>query len=408
MKKLFKIIIVLLMIIVFSLLRHTYVYALSPSSNVVLAGIDVSNFQGIVDYSKVKASGIDIVYIKASQGDSIVDKFFRTNYDNAKANGLKVGFYHFMTARSKEQAIREAEFFSSVIANTIPDCKLAMDFESFGNLSVKEINDISLAFLQKVEELTKKELIVYSNAYNARATFGIEIASRYPLWIAEYGPEVPSSNVNWNYWEGFQFTDEGRVNGIDGFVDRDKFSIDVLLDKSEEIEPAEPINPPADDELVNNEIVYVVKKGDTLSEIALKYGTTVEDLVRENNISNANLIYVGQRIIIRKNDVVNEDKSVYIVKRGDTLSGLALRFSTTVDVLVKLNNIKNPNLIYVGQRLIIGESKSLDRPIIRYRVKRGDCLYRIARRFGTTIKHIVQLNSIRNPNLIYVGQILRI
>ena len=93
---------------------------------------------------------------------------------------------------------------------------------------------------------------------------------------------------------------------------------------------------------------YTVKKGDTLSSIANKFGTTVAKLVELNNIKNPNLIYVGQVITLPSSEA-----EYYTVRRGDTLSGIAKKFGTTVNALVKLNNIKNANLIYVGQRLRI-------------------------------------------------------
>jgi GH25 family lysozyme M1 (1,4-beta-N-acetylmuramidase) len=71
---------------------------MTPTSDFQYLGIDVSDWQGYIDYSQVKESGIDIVYIKASQGSNIIDPYFEINYKNAKANGLKVGFYHFLTA----------------------------------------------------------------------------------------------------------------------------------------------------------------------------------------------------------------------------------------------------------------------------------------------------------------------
>lgn len=405
MRKTIKILLTFLIILAFTALRHTYIYALSPSSDIIYNGIDVSNYQGYIDYAQVKEAGIEIVYIKASQGTTIIDKYFRTNYENAKNNGLKVGFYHYVTARSEEEAIQEAQFFHSVIAGTNPDCRLAMDFESFGNLTVKEVNNISLAFLQKLQELTNKELVVYSDAYNARTVFGEEIAGKYPLWIAEYGVENPSSNVNWDSWIGFQYADNGIINGISGYVDRDKFTKDILLNSEDDIPPVvPPVNPP-----INNEIVYIVKRGDTLSEIALWYNTTVNELVEKNNIANPDLIYVGQRIIVRNTqEQEHSQNGIYIVRRGDTLTRIATRFNTTVNTLVRLNNIINPNLIYVGQRLILPTGGSANIPIIRYRVRRGDNLYRIAKRYGTTVQNIVRLNRIQNPNLIYVGQILRV
>ncbi len=149
---------------------------------------------------RLKQNGIQIVYIKSSQGTNITDPYFRINYNNAKASGLNVGFYHYVTARTVEEAYKEAEYFSSVISGTSPECKLVMDFENFGNLSVPEINDISKAFLERTKELTGKDLVIYSDAYNARNVFAEELAASYPLWIAEYGVEVPTSDVRWNNW----------------------------------------------------------------------------------------------------------------------------------------------------------------------------------------------------------------
>ena len=105
-----------------------------------------------------------------------------------------------MTARSNEAAIKEAEYFSSVISGTSPDCKLAMDFESFGNLNKEEINSISKIFLEKTKELTGKEMVIYSDAYNAKHTFSKELANEYPLWIAEYGVNTPTEDINWENW----------------------------------------------------------------------------------------------------------------------------------------------------------------------------------------------------------------
>lgn len=178
-------------------------FALTPSSDRIYEGIDVSNWQGYIDYSRVKAAGIEIVYIKASQGTNITDSFFKVNYNNAKANGLKIGLYHFLLARNEQEAVQEAEYFSSVISSTSPDCKLAMDFENFGNLTREEINRISAVFLEKVKELTGKEVIIYSDASNARDIFGKELPAQYPLWIAEYGVSSPSDNVNWSSWMRF-------------------------------------------------------------------------------------------------------------------------------------------------------------------------------------------------------------
>ena len=131
----------------------------------------------------MKNSGIDFVYIKSSEGQNTVDSYFRRNYEEARSNGLNIGFYHYVRARTTEEARLEAEHFANTIAGTVPTCKLAMDFENFGNLSIGEINEISKVFLERVQELTNKEMIIYSNTSSARTIFSQELANEYPLWV---------------------------------------------------------------------------------------------------------------------------------------------------------------------------------------------------------------------------------
>lgn len=99
-----------------------------------------------------------------------------------------------------------------------------------------------------------------------------------------------------------------------------------------------------------------------------------------------------------------EPEQTYTVKRGDNLTKIARMYGVTVADLVKWNNIKNPNLIYPGQVLIIKEA-----PAVWYKVVRGDNLTKIARAYNTTVKAILALNpDIKNPNLILVGQLIRV
>lgn len=111
--------------------------------------------------------------------------------------------------------------------------------------------------------------------------------------------------------------------------------------------------------------IYVVRAGDTLGRIAARYGTTVQALMNANGIRNANFIYVGQRLTIPGASSgsgvtsppaatpASPTPGAYIVRRGDTLAAIAARYHTTVASLMRANNIANPNVIYVGQRLII-------------------------------------------------------
>ena len=382
--------------------------AFGPSSNTLYEGIDVSSWQQNIDFAAVRNAGIEIVYMKSSEGSSYIDSYFETNYRNAKANGLKVGFYHYVTARTTEQARAQATFFAKVIRGKEPDCKLAMDFENFGNLSTTQVNEISRVFLETLENLTNKEVLIYSNAYSARTIFSSSL-SNYPLWVANYGVSEPGDNGKWSTWVGWQYTDTGKISGISGYVDRDYFTDGVLLSNTTPIPEPETSN--NNNSIENN--IYTIKSGDTLSEIALEYGTTVSNILSLNPlITNPNLIYPGQNIIINtsnSNDSVMN--TTYTVKRGDTLSEIALKYNTTVSNLANLNNISNPNLIYPGQVITINGSNNIENGQnscgkITYTIKRGDTLSSIARKYNTSVNKLVMLNNISNPNLIYAGNII--
>lgn len=397
-------------------INHTY--ALTPASNLSYQGIDVSNWQGHINYAEVRDAGIEVVYIKASQGTNIKDAYFDINYENAKENGLRVGFYHYLTATNTEQAIEEANYFVSVISGKTPDCKLVLDYETFGGVGREEINNIARTFMQRVEELTDKEVILYSDLSNARSTFDTRLAEDYDLWIAYYEDRNRLINIetSWNTYIGIQYTDRGRVNGINGNVDRDLYTEEIFLDETSEI-----ANNSGNTTQINTESVeYTVQSGDTLSAIARRYGTTVQELVDINNIQNPDLIYPGEKLRILTNSTIpgNEERGtgdiIYTVQRGNTLSQIAREYHVSVEHIVELNNIENPNLIYPGQKLRITESDvtelaPVDNTIqVYYVVKEGDTLNRIARRFGITLNEILQYNDIQNPNLIYPGQTIKI
>ena len=210
-----KIVCIFFIITIFIIFVNTNgTYAITPIVNPKYEGIDISDWQGFIDYNEVKRNGIEVVYIKASQGNNIKDPYFDINYENAKANGLKVGFYHFLTATNSEEAQEEARFFASVISGKNPDCKLVMDYEVFGGVSIEESNQIAEIFLETVKRLTNKDIIVYSDLSNSRSRFNKNIANNYELWLAYYGDYNELDNVesNWENWIGIQYTDRGIVS----------------------------------------------------------------------------------------------------------------------------------------------------------------------------------------------------
>ena len=370
-----------------------HVSAISTDTDEVFSGIDVSVYQGDIDFEQVKNSGIEVVYIRAGYGFSVTDPKFEENYTNATKAGLKCGAYYFVTARNTEQAYLQATRFAELISGKTFAARPAMDFEEFGSLGKNGINIVGLAFMQKLRELTGIVPILYTDAYNASETWDWNFA-QFPLWVADYDAEEPyvTSNI-WQSYAGFQYSDRGEVPGIYGNVDLGRFTSSVFLNGASEVTPTK--SPDA--------IRYTVKRGDTLWGIAKKFGVTVSAVVNANNIRNPNLIYVGEVFIIpHMTSAENSGYTLYTVRRGDTLWGISRKFGTSINSIVALNGIKNPNLIYAGEVFKIPSARS-EQAVI-YTVKRGDTLWGISRKFGTTVENLVKLNSVKNPNLIYVGE----
>ena len=163
---------------------------------------------------------------------------------------------------------------------------------------------------------------------------------------------------------------------------------------------------------VTDPVVHIVRWGESVSLIARRYGTTTSAIVSANNLRNPNFVYAGQRLIIPTSgsSPTAASTSTYVVQRGDTLRKIAARYGTTVSYLASLNGRRNPNFIWVGQRLRVHTSSPTSAPSQNqgsstvHVVQRGEILARIALRYGTTVRAIATANNLPNPSLIYVGQ----
>lgn len=146
------------------------------------------------------------------------------------------------------------------------------------------------------------------------------------------------------------------------------------------------------------ENIYTVQKGDSLYSIAKRYGLTVDELKKINNITS-NTLSIGQELIVK----APESTSTYTVQKGDTLYSIANKYKITVNKLKEMNNL-NINEIYVGQKLNV---PTLEKENKIYTVQKGDNLYRIAQMFNTTVTDIQKLNNLSGSTL-SVGQKLLI
>ncbi len=152
----------------------------------------------------------------------------------------------------------------------------------------------------------------------------------------------------------------------------------------------------------SDEDFYVVKKGDSLYSIAKKYGTTVNELKSLNNLSSNNLS-IGQVLRVPKSSSSNQENvsgNTYVVKKGDTLYSIAKKYGLTVNELKKLNNLSS-NTLNIGDVLNVGGSYNT------YTVVKGDSLYKIAKLYGISVNELKSLNNLSGDSL-SIGQVLKV
>lgn len=187
-------------------------------------GIDVSRYQGAIDWERVKASGVDFVLLRSSIGDgsdniSGEDIRFAKNVVQAKAAGLMVGAYHYLWAETVADARKEARFFIKTISPYALDFPAVLDFEEPSqqqNLTNAERTRIAKVFLEEVKNAGYYPML-YTNKSWATTYLDMDELSEYEVWLAEWFPS-PSYSGEFGIW---QYTAYGKVSGISGDVDLD-------------------------------------------------------------------------------------------------------------------------------------------------------------------------------------------
>ena len=223
-------------------------------------------------------------------------------------------------------------------------------------------------------------------------------AAGIDVWLAQYNTQCDYKGV-YTMW---QYTSEAVIDGITANTADMNWCYKDYTNGAAPTPTPQPTPQPEP-----NYDTYTVMAGDTLSGIAEKFGTTYLELAAINGIEDPNVIHVGQ-IIKLKGDTVHPPQSgdTYTVQAGDTLSGIAAKYGTTYQELAALNGIADPNIIHVGQVLKVTGSA-----VARtYTVKSGDTLWDIAQNQlgdGARFREIIAINGLLSDT-IYPGQVLQL
>ncbi|WP_438439841.1 LysM peptidoglycan-binding domain-containing protein [Limosilactobacillus fermentum] len=378
-------------------------------------GVDWSKYQGNNGKWGYDRDDFSVSQIGGYYNGYFVDQAtYSTQVANTIALNKRAHTYIYAQFSGTAQADQMLDYYLPKV-QTPKGSIVALDVES-GNPDLASVEHA----LQRVQDSGFTAVLYGYKSFliNHLGTEGLqEIASKYPLWLAEYPNYQVTTEPNYNYFPSFnnvqifQFTSTYVAGGLDGNVDFSGISENGYKNgnaqKPKTTTPATTTGKQLHQDTHN----YTVKSGDTLSAIASRYGMTVNALVTLNGIKNANLIYPGQALrvadsgqgsTVSQKATTTTTTSTYIVRYGDTLSGIASRYGMSVSALASLNGISNPNWIYPGQVLKLSGGSSAR----SYTVRSGDTLSGIASRLGTSWTALKAKNGLANANLIYPGQTL--
>ena len=189
-------------------------------------GIDVSHWQGDINWNDVYNDGYRFAFAKATEGTSYVDDHFTTNMENGHAAGLYMGAYHFAHP-ADNNATQEADHFLNVIEPYLKDGYMvpALDLEDGSSLGKTALSKWVNEFMNHIKDTTGLTGVIYTNSNYANNYLDSSV-TQWPLWIAEYGVSSPNTGV-WSTWWFWQYTSSGSVSGISGDVDLDYYNGDI-------------------------------------------------------------------------------------------------------------------------------------------------------------------------------------
>lgn len=212
--------------------NHLYFFDENGILVTPLKVIDVSKYQGNIDWVKVKNQGVNIVMIRSGYGftndNSQVDPKLYDNIKNAHAAGLKVGIYHYSYAKNEQEAKNEADYCLKAIKGYDIDLQVAYDIEEdiHESLQSEQVNNLAIAFCEKIKSAGFTPMI-YSKYEFFQRKFNYNKVSKYDLWIAQYSDNC-TFNRNYTMW---QYTKTGLIDGINGKVDFSYYYPEATINK---------------------------------------------------------------------------------------------------------------------------------------------------------------------------------
>lgn len=324
-------------------------------------GIDVSKWQGTIDWQKVKNVGIDFAIIREGYGKKSptqIDKKFKENIQGAKSVGINCGVYHYSYADSIEDAKLEAEFCLENIQGYSLEYPVVFDFEDKEMLKLtnRQRTDICKAFCKEIEKNGYYAMFYCNLNWLENYLYKDELLSKYDLWLAQWNVNKPSypSGI-WQYFE------VGKIDGINGNVDLNisyKNYPEIIKSKGlngfkSDTSDSKNQNSSSNQELFTS---YIVNTGESLWSIAEKMlgnGSLYKKIKQFNNLAT-DVIYPGQSLKIPKTNT-QVSYNTHTVKKGETLWEIAKKYygdGSKYKQIKKINGL-DEDKIYPGQVLKI-------------------------------------------------------
>lgn len=188
----------------------------------ILRGIDVSKWQGDINWKTVSVSGVDFAMIRSSFGSEHTDECLDKNVKGCEKYGIPYGFYHYTYAKTAAEARQEAEFFINNIRKYSPEYPIVLDLEEefYKKMSKNQVTEILTAFMDVIEE-NGYYAMLYNSPNFMKACFDIPKLEKYDIWIACWGGEERLNSLYDGRYGMWQYSSTGKVKGINGDVDLD-------------------------------------------------------------------------------------------------------------------------------------------------------------------------------------------